>query len=83
MRVQNLNKFVPFFLGSLSEIEILSEETTFVDSHLGLRVLQRIENFKKGVPSYNMGHPRRGTAIIFNHEIFNDPDDKRTGKNIE
>ena len=82
LRLQNWNKFVPFFLGSLSESEILSEET-FVDSQLGLRVLQRIEHFKKGVPSYNMGHPRRGTAIIFNHEIFNDPDDKRNGKYFE
>ena len=75
---------VPFFSGSLSESEILSEGTTFIDSQLGKTALQRIENFKDNVPRYNMSHPKRGTAIIFNHETFFDPRlSKRNGTNID
>lgn len=29
---------------------------------------------EKESEEYNMSHPRRGKAIIFNHEIFNDKD---------
>ena len=65
---------------------MLGKETKFVETKLGLTALQKIENFQDSAPSYNMSHRKRGTAIIFNHEIFDDstgPLSKRTGTNID
>ena len=72
-------------LGSPFENDSESETSTLCDtnSQLGISYIQRIENFKTGIPIYKMNQPRRGLAIVFNHKNFDNKSQQRNGTNID
>ena len=81
IRRQNSKKIPP---GSPYNSNPESETSTLfdTDSQFGMSFLQRIENFKNGIPKYKMDYPRRGLAIVFNHKNFNS-NTQRNGTNID
>ena len=77
-KMSKKKKITPF------DKDLESENSALCDtnSQLGMSFYRRIENFKNGIPKYKMTHARRGLAIVFNHENFNN-NAQRNGTNID